>query len=347
VKQKLNYYALLFPFFKKVGFNSKDIAIKVNSRSLLASLLSSIGVPTDQFSAICILVDKLEKVPLESLKSEFHNLGVNDDMLSTMVDVLKIGNLQTLKIQLQKTNPLFLNFEDKSENKSDKVQQLEEEFKQLETLFAYATKAGIADWLILDTSMVRGLSYYTGIVFEAFDRKGKFRSICGGGRYDNLLSTMGSDTPVRACGFGFGDVVVMELLASYNKLPNFEDAGSQECDIVVSALDVMRQTRRVDSENDNAKEVDSENMHGEAIQVAEMLREQGLSVDLVLGPKKMKWILKHALKKKSPFLALIGPDEWNSSQGHSIVIKDLKIESQIVVPIKSIPQWAESQSHEK
>ena len=66
---------------------------------------------------------------------------------------------------------------------------------------------------------VRGLAYHTGVVFECFDRRGELRAICGGGRYDGLLSLYGSLTEVPACGFGFGDCVIIELLKDLNKLP--------------------------------------------------------------------------------------------------------------------------------
>ena len=84
----------------------------------------------------------------------------------------------------------------------------------LELLDAY----GVADRVVFDASVVRGLAYYTGIVFEVFDARGKLRSICGGGRYDRLLQSLGG-TAVPAVGFGFGDAVIMELLADRGRLP--------------------------------------------------------------------------------------------------------------------------------
>ena len=86
---------------------------------------------------------------------------------------------------------------------------------ELTTLFDLVDSYGMSEWLQFDESIVRGLAYYTGSVFEAHDREGKFRAICGGGRYDNLLSTLGGkDLP--ATGFGFGDMVIMELLEEKN-----------------------------------------------------------------------------------------------------------------------------------
>lgn len=75
---------------------------------------------------------------------------------------------------------------------------------------------GVFVW---DVVQVRGLAYYTGVVFECFDRRGELRAICGGGRYDRLLSLYGSQTEVPACGFGFGDCVIIELLKDLGKMP--------------------------------------------------------------------------------------------------------------------------------
>lgn len=83
--------------------------------------------------------------------------------------------------------------------------------KELADLFALANAYGYADWLAFDASVVRGLAYYTGTVFEAFDRAATLRAICGGGRYDRLLSAYGGDD-APMCGFGFGDAVIVELL---------------------------------------------------------------------------------------------------------------------------------------
>jgi histidyl-tRNA synthetase len=113
-------------------------------------------------------------VPLDSLRSDFNNLGVHDEMLSTMVEVLKINTLDSLRSKLNLTQPIQ-GFGDgggdgggNDDEQLQRMKLLESEFAQLELLFSYAEKAGIADWLVLETSMVRGLSYYTGIVFEVY-----------------------------------------------------------------------------------------------------------------------------------------------------------------------------------
>ena len=118
--------------------------------------------------------------------------------------------------------------------------------------------------------MVRGLAYYTGIVFEGFDRKGQFRAICGGGRYDKLLELFG-DEKIPAVGFGFGDAVIVELLRSKNLLPETSYSGVQ---IVLFSM--------------------MESLRPDACSAAMKLREAGYSVDVILSNKKPKWVFQHA-----------------------------------------------------
>merc|ERR1712226_424792 len=146
-----------------------------------------------------------------------------------------------------------------------------EAIRQLTKLFDLCEAYGIQDWILFDASVVRGLAYYTSIVFEAFDRKGELRAIAGGGRYDKLLETFGGD-PTPAAGFGFGDAVIVELLKERNVLPSFDK--NTEIDTVVFAM--------------------NQDLYNAATKVATTLRKSGQSVDVVLENKKTKWVFKHA-----------------------------------------------------
>ena len=94
--------------------------------------------------------------------------------------------------------------------------------KELDQLFSLCESYGIATWVQLDASVVRGLAYYTGVVFECFDRAGNLRAICGGGRYDSLMKTFGHTQTIPAAGFGFGDCVIIELLKDKGLLPDLK-----------------------------------------------------------------------------------------------------------------------------
>jgi len=132
--------------------------------------------------------------------------------------------------------------------------------------------------------VVRGLAYYTGIVFEASDSAGELRAICGGGRYDRLLETLGGGA-LPAVGFGFGDAVILELLAARGLLP----ALRRELDAVVFGFG--------DAER------------AAAVALAQALRAEGASVELVLGGIKLKRVLAEADRSGAQRVYLVGPDE--------------------------------------
>jgi histidyl-tRNA synthetase len=135
-----------------------------------------------------------------------------------------------------------------------------------------------------DASVVRGLAYYTGVVFEAFDAGGTLRAIAGGGRYDRLAETLGGK-PVAAVGFGFGDAVIAELL---------EDEGLWP-DLPRTIQDVVFAF--------------GEDEKAAAIRVATRLRASGRRVELCLGRAKLKRVLGDADKAGAQRVYLIGSDE--------------------------------------
>jgi len=166
---------------------------------------------------------------------------------------------------------------------------------ELIALFSMIDAYGISEWVAFDASVVRGLAYYTGPVFEAHDRAGELRAIVGGGRYDGLLSALGGkDMP--ATGFGFGDMVIMELLATKGLVPELP-TGNQ--DLVVSGDEGLRPA---------------------AMSVAQRLRASGRAVDLVLEDKRLKWAFKHAERTGAERLVMVMPEEWGEG---NVRIKDL------------------------
>jgi histidyl-tRNA synthetase len=154
----------------------------------------------------------------------------------------------------------------------------------LRRLFELLAAYGVADLVDFDASVVRGLAYYTGVVFEAFDAGRTLRAVCGGGRYDRLLETLGGPA-IPAVGFGFGDVVIAELLADDGKLPS----PPRGTDDVVCAL--------------------GEAQRAAAIALATRLRAQGRAVELVLGDTRPKRVLADADKNGAARVWLVGPDE--------------------------------------
>lgn len=288
-------------FFERVGITSDDVGIKVNSRLVIAEILTELGIPEEKFAATCVLVDKLEKVPLAAIQGELEELGLDQSVVERLLDVMSTSASKGIDYIKEVLG-----------EESQAVQQLSQ---LLDLCKAY----GIEDWVVLDATVVRGLAYYTGIVFEAFDRKGELRAIAGGGRYDKLLETFGGQ-PTPAAGFGFGDAVIVELLKERNILPTFDAAG---IDAVVFAM------------NPDLLPV--------AIDAANKLRQGGLTVDLVLDKKKTKWVFKHADRLKANYCLIVAPDEYENGE---VSIKNLTDGEQVTIKIDTLQDWASTTNSE-
>ena len=279
--------SILVTFFEGVGLTAKDIVIKISSRKVLEEVLGSLEISEEIFSKTCIIVDKMDKLPAGIIEEQLTELGHNSDAISKIQSILGIKNMDELANSLGKESSAV---------------------SELNSLFDSIDSYGILEWVEFDASVVRGLAYYTGAVFEAHDREGKFRAICGGGRYDKLLSTLGGkDLP--ATGFGFGDMVIMELLAEKNLIPELI-SGIE--DIVIPLNPELRSA---------------------SVMVAAALRDTGRTVDLVLEDKKLKWAFKHAERIGADRLVMVMPEEWKSGK---VRIKDLESGEETDVSIEEL-----------
>ncbi|KAL3533541.1 hypothetical protein ACH5RR_007062 [Cinchona calisaya] len=251
-------------FFKRIGITASDVGFKVSSRKVLQEVLRRYSVPDHLFGRVCVIIDKLEKIPIDDVKKELRSAELSEEVVEELLQILSVKSLVKLE---------------------EKLGTVGEALADLKQLFSLAEKYGYSEWIQFDASVVRGLAYYTGIVFEGFDREGKLRAICGGGRYDHLLSTFGGDD-IPACGFGFGDAVVVELLKEKGLLPEV----SPQVENIVCSLD--------------------QDLQGAAAAVASVLRQKGQSVDLVLENKPLKWVFKRAARINAQRLILVGNAEW-------------------------------------
>jgi histidyl-tRNA synthetase len=262
-------------FFRRVGLGAAQVEIRISSRKLLHAVLAQLGVPEDRFAPVCVLVDKLEKVPREAIAREMAQLGLDSDLVDRIVALTALQSLDEVGQAIGADHPGI---------------------RELRELFALGQEYGIGDWLRFDASLVRGLAYYTGVVFEAFARDLSLRAICGGGRYDRLLSTFGGKD-IPACGLGFGDAVIAELLADKELLPRL---SHQVDDVVFPFAAELRPA---------------------AMRIAAGLRERGRSVDLILEDRKMKWAYRHADLVGASRIVLLAPDEWAAGR---VRVKELK-----------------------
>jgi histidyl-tRNA synthetase len=193
--------AVAIDVIRGVGLSSEDVRARVSDRRLLTAALSSLGVQKSELLAVFAAIDKTGREPrdvtLEKVEKAVANAAARKG----------IARLLDQSRDLDAIAHDFL-----------KSPEVVEEVARMNEYLSFLKALGVGDWIEFDLSIVRGLAYYTGKVFELFDAKGEFRAICGGGRYDELLSTIGGvDLP--ALGFGMGDVVLTEILKSRNLLP--------------------------------------------------------------------------------------------------------------------------------
>lgn len=180
-------------YLRSLGLTAGDVKAKISSRRLLAALLKNIGIAEDKLQSLYPILDKQSKIPadafLEMLEKEINST----ETIQTIVKLMDVHSIDDI--------PGIVDLNDSAQAALDELGQV----------FAYLDKMGVGDWCRFDMGIVRGLAYYTGMVFEVHDAVGELRAICGGGRYDNLLSDFGGPK-VTATGMGMGDCVLEILL---------------------------------------------------------------------------------------------------------------------------------------
>jgi histidyl-tRNA synthetase len=187
-------------YLRMVGLTNKDIQVKISSRNLLAVFLKSLGIPESNLLSMYSVLDKKAKVSPET----FEQMLLEQVQNKAKVDkILQFMNTSTIP-QLEEC----LKLQDDESTA----------YGELRNLFAVLKWMNVADFCVFDASIVRGLAYYTGIVFEVHDIKGDLRAICGGGRFDNLLHDFGGPK-ISATGMGMGDCVLEILLRERGLVP--------------------------------------------------------------------------------------------------------------------------------
>ena len=277
---------LLISACELMGLSAKEIRVFINDRRILNSILSQISVPQEMHSEVLVIMDKRDKISIEALSKLLQDIG----MSTTQVDQLNEYLLKSDLIELKKDL-----------NDTQGIDELQNLMDMMET-------AGFSDYLQFDISIVRGLSYYTGAVFEVNSPAKQHRAICGGGRYDSLLSTYGGEI-VPAVGFGFGDVVVLDVLKDLERFP--ELPRKLDYTIIPFAREQV----------------------GTALNIAAILRQQGSTVDCNFSMKKMKKTLQQAGESGAAKAILLFPDELSENK---VVIRDLRLHEQNPIKITDL-----------
>ena len=207
---------------RELGLTSSEVVVRVSDRRVMHSYLGALGIPESAFEAVLGVADKLARQPRAISMEKLAAAGLNEVQVATVLEI-QLATLDTVSAAIRAT----------SATGNEHVDELRNFFEYVARLVPDG-----AAWLQFDLSIVRGLAYYTGVVFELFDRSGEFRAICGGGRYDNLLDAIGG-AALPALGFGMGDVVLTELLRARKLLP----PTAQSVDYWLTADDDVPMTR--------------------------------------------------------------------------------------------------------
>lgn len=233
---------------KELGLGPQDVRARVSDRRLLNAVLASNDVREEAWAAVYAVLDKKARQPREVSLQKLRDAGL-DEIEATAVLEVEFQLLEEKNASLPAAH----------------LERLREPVQRMRRYLDHLDALGVGEWVDVDLSIVRGLAYYTGIVFELFDAKGELRAICGGGRYDNLLKDLGGvDLP--ALGFGMGDVVLGELLKERNLMPAAAGTGADL--FFVGGNGSL------------------EHPIGDALRLIHVLRDAGFSVDYALNAEK-------------------------------------------------------------
>lgn len=257
--------AVVVEIYRRFGATPKDVVVYLNSRQILNDVLQEFDIPAELSKEVIFVIDRKEKVSSEKFEVMLEETGLR-------------------KEQVQKIINLF-------NNPEVYVQYFAE-------IMSLAETYGIADFIEVNPTIVRGLDYYTGIVFEVKSRSQMGRSLLGGGRYDNLVGMFGTKDQIPGIGFAISDTITKEFLKDAEfLLPTY----MQPSTVLVTVF--------------------SEELQEQSIKIAQQLREGGIATELYPAYAKLQKQLKYADKKNISYVIVVGPDEAASN---AIKCKNMK-----------------------
>jgi histidyl-tRNA synthetase len=278
--------ALAIDVMRAFGLGPSDVRVRVSDRRVLHALLLGAGVTEPQLPAAYQAVDKLERLDRRTLAAQLEAAGLTPAAAEGVFAVAMLRGLPAVEAALAG------------------VPGGEAARAPLRRVVDALGAMGLAEFVEIDLTIVRGLAYYTGTVFELFDAGRTLRAICGGGRYDDLLESLGGvDLP--ALGFGMGDVVLAELLRERGLVP----ADVSSIDVFLAAI------------------TDEDLPH--VLALAHELRDADLRTEYSLGAQSVGKQLKLADARNARFAVVIGPDDRARGE---VIIKDLGGNAQVGVP---------------
>jgi len=278
--------AAAIDILRAFGFGPSDVAVRLSDRRVVGALLSGARVSEGQLPIAYAAIDKSEREPRDVITARLRDAGVAPAVAEAVMRVAGLEGLPAVTEALEQCHA------------AEAGEPLREAVGALAAM-------GLAEFVAVNLRIVRGLAYYTGIVFEAFDRGKALRAICGGGRYDGLLKALGGiDLP--ALGFGMGDVVLGELLR--------ERKGSYEAPALLDAFLIA-------VSGDDVAPV---------LSLAHELRDRGVAVEYGLRHTAIRKQLELAAARRARRAIIIGPAERAAQVA---VVRDLGAGTEQRVPL--------------
>lgn len=257
--------AIAATFLKQVGLEPTEAKILVNNRDLMNREIEAMGIDAEKRSDVFNLIDRKDKMNRESWLVYAADIGLSDAQTTGIENLIQDKDLW---------------------KKSEALQRI----------FSALDSYGVTDYVEFAPQIIRGLLYYTGTVFEAWDTAGDFRALFGGGRYDNLVGDVGGE-PVGGVGFAVGDLVISLLLEKLGKLPSF---GGTPAPVFITLFE--------------------ESFAQEMVSLSQELRRAGIKVTNNLSADKLGKQFKYADRIGARLALVVGPDELANRQ---VTIKNL------------------------
>ncbi len=276
-------------YLREAKLTPRDIRVKISSRKLLASSLKNIGIPENQLGSLYTLLDKYHKIPNDTFEKTLAERVSDSSVASKIMDFMDA--------------PTFVNLTE-IVGASPEVEDAIQELARLKDLLGQMDVWHYCDF---DPSIVRGLAYYTGVVFEVHEVAQELRAICGGGRYDNLLKDFGGPS-IPATGMGMGDCVLEILLRDRGLLE--KQLQNPKLKYFVAYVD--------------------ESYRNTAVEVTMRLRSEGLAANFSYKATKLGKQLKEASDQNAEKCIIIG-EEFKENQ---LAVKDMVSGEQELVDIE-------------
>ncbi|MDD5011465.1 MAG: histidine--tRNA ligase [Phycisphaerae bacterium] len=277
-------------YLMQTGLTSDDVVVKISSRRLMASLLEYFGIEEKQLEKVYAVLDKKNKVPQETFEKMLEEAISDSGKRQKVQKLMAVEFLGQLK-----------DFAGADENANQAIEELKK-------LFNYIDMMGISEFCRFDIGIVRGLAYYTGIVFEIYDKSEQLRAICGGGRYDNLLSDFGGQK-ISATGMGMGDCVLGIVLEEKGLFKNLSQKNGIEY-FVAFADDALR---------------------NESLKIIAKLRRAGRKAEFSYKGGALGKQLKQAFAVNAAVCIIVGEEFTQKKQ---LVIKNMDSGQQDIVTVE-------------